>query len=233
MSLPDDIHVVFFDIGGPIYSDDTFLVASTTALQEIRTEQGRAPVVEADVRRIYDEIRNRPGSSFRLSFAERILGDIDLAPELARRTARTWHNPPEALYDDVLPLLRAIHGRVRIGVVANPERGAVEALQRDGVAPYIDIWGVSALVGFAKPSRELYDWAMAQAGTSAEHAVHVGNRLDNDVRPAKALGLSTVWVMRGEAPDHPTEAQMAEADLAVPDLTTLAVQLLPRLGRPG
>jgi putative hydrolase of the HAD superfamily len=51
--------------------------------------------------------------------------------------------------------------------------------------------------------------------------VHVGNRLDTDVRPARRLGLGTVWVLRGEAPPDPSPAQLAEADAAVADLTTL------------
>jgi putative hydrolase of the HAD superfamily len=56
--------------------------------------------------------------------------------------------------------------------------------------------------------------------------VHIGNRLDTDVRPAKALGLRTVWVLRGEAPDHPTPEQLAEPDIAVPTLDGLGPRLL-------
>ena len=58
--------------------------------------------------------------------------------------------------------------------------------------------------------------------------MHIGNRLDTDVRPAKALGLGTVWVLRGEAPPEPTPEQLAEADLSVPDLTTVADVILER-----
>jgi putative hydrolase of the HAD superfamily len=31
--------------------------------------------------------------------------------------------------------------------------------------------------------------------------------------------MRTVWVLRGEAPDEPTEAQLAEPDAAVQELT--------------
>ena len=43
----------------------------------------------------------------------------------------------------------------------------------------------------------------------------VGDRLDYDVRPAKAAGMRAVWVLRGEAPDEPTPAQVAESDASV------------------
>jgi hypothetical protein len=40
--------------------------------------------------------------------------------------------------------------------------------------------------------------------------------------------MGTVWVTRGEAPAKPTAEQLAEADLSVPDLSTVAAALLPR-----
>ena len=123
-----------------------------------------------------------------------------------------------------------MHGRVRTGVLANQEAAVVDALTRDGVAPFIDIWGVSALVGYEKPSPEFFGWALDRAGTDAAHAVHIGNRLDTDVRPAAALGLGTVWVLRGEAPDEPTPDQLAEPDLVVDGLDGLAEILLERAG---
>ena len=49
----------------------------------------------------------------------------------------------------------------------------------------------------------------------------VGDRLDYDVRPARAAGMRAVWVLRGEAPDDPTAEQLAEADAAIHDLAEL------------
>ena len=46
----------------------------------------------------------------------------------------------------------------------------------------------------------------------------IGDRLDYDVRPAKAAGMRAVWVLRGEAPDEPTPAQLAQSDAAVNEL---------------
>jgi putative hydrolase of the HAD superfamily len=43
----------------------------------------------------------------------------------------------------------------------------------------------------------------------------VGDRLDRDIAPAKALGMRTVWVLRNEAPEDPTAEQLAVPDAAV------------------
>ena len=49
----------------------------------------------------------------------------------------------------------------------------------------------------------------------------VGDRLDYDMVPAQAAGMRTIWVLRGEAPDDPTPAQLAIPDVAIDDLTRL------------
>jgi putative hydrolase of the HAD superfamily len=233
MTLPGELRAVFLDVGGPVYDDGNFVAAVLRALDDMRAEQGRGPADRAAVRRVYDAVRARQGGSLRTALATELLGDAGLRGELHDRTRRYWHHPPGTLYPDVLPLLQALSGKVAIGLLANQEAPVVEALTRDGVGAYIDIWGISALVGHEKPSPELFAWCLDRAGCAAGQAVHIGNRLDTDVRPAAALGLGTVWVLRGEAPDSPTAEQLAEPDLAVPDLTGLAGVLLPRIPSPA
>ena len=233
MTLPRELRAVFLDVGGPVYDDANYVAAVVRALDELRAGQGRGPADRREVSRIYDEVRASQGGSLRTALATELLGDAGLRAELHERTRRHWTHPPGTLHPDVLPLLRALAGRVAIGVLANQEAGVVDALTRDGVAPFVDVWGVSALVGYEKPSRELFTWCLEQAGCGPGQAVHVGNRLDTDVRPAAALGMGTVWVLRGEAPDDPTPEQLAEPDLAVPDLTGLADVLVPLTVRAG
>jgi FMN phosphatase YigB (HAD superfamily) len=227
MTMPRELRAVFLDVGGPVYSDENYLAAVVRALDELLFSQGRGPVDPAEVRWVYDAVRARQSGSLRTALATELLGDASLRGQLHEHTRRHWVHPPGSLYPDVLPLLRALSGRVVVGVLANQEAGVVDALTRDGVAPFVGVWGVSALVGHEKPSQELFRWCLAEAGCAPEQAVHVGNRLDTDVRPAAALGLGTVWVLRGEAPDDPTPEQLAEPDLAVRDLIGLADALLP------
>lgn len=231
MPLPPQLDAVFLDIGGPIYDDENFVGAVVLALDDLLARQSGAPVDRAAVRTIYQRIRVEQGGSFRTALATEILGDVTLRDELQRRTERYWHHPAGTMYQEVPAFLAELHGAVTVGVLANQPAGVAGDLRRDGVAELIDVWGISAIVGHEKPSRELFDWALDQAGTTADRAVHIGNRLDNDVRPAAALGLGTVWVLRGDAPPEPTLSQRAEADLVVDDLTGLADVLLERAGR--
>jgi FMN phosphatase YigB (HAD superfamily) len=220
-----ELRAVFCDVGGPIYDDENFVAAVLTALDELRSVDGEAPVDRPGFRRLYDASRAAQGGSLRGALAEAFLGDRARRAELHERTKAHWVHPAGTMYADVLPFLRSLAGRVKVGILANQEDAVVAALERDGVAPFIDVWGVSSLVGHEKPSPELFHWCLDRVGVAPSQAVHIGNRLDTDVRPARALGLGTVWVLRGEAPDDPTPQQLAEPDIAVASLEGLAPRL--------
>jgi HAD superfamily hydrolase (TIGR01662 family) len=48
--------------------------------------------------------------------------------------------------------------------------------------------------GHAKPSPVMFERALARAGVAAEDAVMVGDSHREDIEPARALGMETVWV---------------------------------------
>lgn len=54
-----------------------------------------------------------------------------------------------------------------------------------------DDWGVS------KPDPAFFDHVIAAAPCAAERILYVGDRLDNDIRPAAARGLRTALIRRG------------------------------------
>jgi 2-haloacid dehalogenase len=78
--------------------------------------------------------------------------------------------------------------------------------------------------GSYKPSHRNFELAFERMRTSRERVLHVAQSLFHDHVPAKALGLSTVWVNRrhdrpGSGATPPAEAV---PDLEVPDMATLA-----------
>jgi putative hydrolase of the HAD superfamily len=78
-----------------------------------------------------------------------------------------------------------------------------------------EVIALADLVGVEKPDDKIFQYALDKAGIPASRAVHVGNRLDSDIRPAKGLGLRTIWILRGDAPPAPTLDQLAEPDAIV------------------
>ena len=214
------VEMVFFDIGGVLYDDTFYARAINAALRALG-----ASFTDLEFDDVYRSARAAQAGSFRSVLARRFLGpDADMAA-LEAEASKYWAYPPEALHDDVRPGLAALAGRYRLGIIANQPSSVKDALRRDGLAAYFQVWGVSDDVGLEKPDPALFTHVLQEAGIDAARSVMVGDRLDYDVRPAKAAGMRAVWVLRGEAPDDPTPEQLAEADAAIHGLDELPAAL--------
>lgn len=224
------IDLVLLDVGGPIYDDSWYRDALLRATCELVAEEGGV-LAESEFQRVYDARRQSQSGSLRTAIAEHFLGAGD-RQRLSDRAESYWFYPPSALHPDVLPAVRELSERYRIALVANQRALVVDSLRRDGVADYVDDWAISESVGAAKPDPAIFWHALNQAGVSPQHAVHIGNRLDSDVRGAQQLGIRTIWLVRGEAPPDPTSEQLGEPDVAVFSMAEVpgAVERLERRG---
>ena len=133
-----------------------------------------------------------------------------------------WHPEDEVPFADALATLTALSARgYRLGVIANQVTGLRERLAAWGLLPYFEVVISSADVGVAKPSHDIFRLALERAGCPAAECVMVGDRLDNDIRPAKALGMRTVWVRSGLARYQEPSLGDGAADWQVDTLTEI------------
>jgi HAD superfamily hydrolase (TIGR01549 family) len=213
------IEMVFLDIGGVLYDDTVYARAWHRALRD-----AGARFTDAEFDEEYRRARTEQSGSFRRRLIARFLPEGDLR-ELESLAARYWHYPPSALYDDAVPCLEDLQGRYRLGVIANQPGEVRSAMRRDGLEPFFEVWGVSDDLGVGKPDPTLFELAVKAAGVAPGASVMVGDRLDYDIRPAARVGMRTVWMLRGEAPDEPTPEQLTETDGTVRSLTELPAEL--------
>ena len=125
----------------------------------------------------------------------------------------TWL--PNELYPDALPCLDALRSAgLRVGAVGNTPEAAEDALR-----PQIDVLGSSGRWAVAKPAPEFFARVIAATGLPAEEVAYVGDRVDNDVRPARAAGMFAVHIRRG--PWGYLQAGADEADARIHSLAEL------------
>jgi 2-haloacid dehalogenase len=126
-------------------------------------------------------------------------------------------------FPDTAAALRHLHDRFRLGVITNCDRDLfARSNRRLGVT--LD-WIVTAEDADAyKPSLAPFELAFATLDLPRERILHVAQSLFHDHVPAKELGLTTVWVDRRHDRDGfgATPEAVAEPDLIVPDMVTLA-----------
>ena len=214
------LEMVFFDIGGVMYDDSVYARSWRKALRESGAE-----FTDEEFDEEYAAARAAQSESFRRRLTKRFLGSDDDLAAVEARAARYWAYPPDALYPDVVPCLEALQGEFRLGVIANQPTSVRAAMDRDGLSRFFEVWGVSDDLGLQKPDPKLFSHVLYTAGVSPARTVMIGDRLDYDVRPARTAGMRAIWMLRGEAPDEPTAAQLAEADGWARDLTEIPALL--------
>lgn len=100
------------------------------------------------------------------------------------------------LYPDALPSVRALRaaGR-RVAVIGNQPATRSAELRALGVEA--DVMAMSDEIGVSKPAPAFFARCVDLLGAAAERIAYVGDRIDNDVRPARAAGLQAIWLRRG------------------------------------
>ena len=151
-----------------------------------------------------------PGSSYRDVMTEvaRRLGVEE--PAAVARSLPSWQPFP-----DVRASLEEARARGwKLAILSNTDRDLIEAsMKRIGVPFELAI--VASEIGSYKPARVHWDRFFAQTGAATDHHVHVAQSHVHDVVPARALGLTTVWINRlGKRGDPPPTREL-------PDLSRL------------
>lgn len=109
-----------------------------------------------------------------------------------------WHTEDEAPFEDTEETLKYLKERgYMLGIIANQSLGTEKRLSQWGLLKYFDRIAASAELGVAKPDKAIFEKAFMLADCTPIDAVMVGDRLDNDIIPAKSLGMKTIWIRKG------------------------------------
>jgi HAD superfamily hydrolase (TIGR01549 family) len=100
------------------------------------------------------------------------------------------------LYPDVRPCLRTLKDAgYFVGIAGNQTTRAGRFLRELNLP--CDILATSDDWGVTKPDEAFFTKLIAVSGHQPDEIAYVGDRLDNDLRPATAAGLHTIFVKRG------------------------------------
>ncbi len=101
------------------------------------------------------------------------------------------------IYPDVVPCLRWLRDAgVVVGIAGNQPVGTEEALRSLEVPA--DIVASSASWGIEKPDAGFFERVVAETdGLDPSQIAYVGDRLDNDIEPARRAGMISVFLRRG------------------------------------
>jgi HAD superfamily hydrolase (TIGR01662 family) len=136
-----------------------------------------------------------------------------------------WEPSLDDLYADAIPCLRRLsEAGYRLGVVGNQPPSSEPFLAALGVS--LDFVASSGSWGVAKPAPEFFTRVADQFALPPDQVLYVGDRLDNDILPAKAVGMRAVLIRRGPwGVMHARDPNASQADAVLASLDDLAACL--------
>lgn len=215
------IRAIFFDVGETLV-DEHRLYRDYAMRMEVTYEYFMQTIEAAmarrePVRNVFDAVK--PGFDFKAARAQR---DAE-----GKKFVIGTHD----LYADAAHSLSALRARgYFIGIVGNQPASAEAMLRDSGLAA--DFIATSEGWGVAKPDPAFFQKVIEAAGVDPHHIAYVGDRVDNDVLPARAAGMHPILIRRGpwgRAQWHWPEA--GEAHMRIESLSELPEALPgPALG---
>ena len=199
----EEIKWLFFDVG-------------STLVDESKVYEDRMKRI-ADLSGLTYEQINKYAMSF---YKENKKGDLEVARQLGVKLPK-WESQYERLYTDTKDCLKKLSRIYKIGVIANQSLGTSERLENFGVRKYIDLIIASAEEGVSKPDRRIFEIALERSCCKPENAVMIGDRIDNDIVPAKQLGMKTIWVKQGFGSLWNITDESEKADIEVNNLSDI------------
>jgi len=133
-------------------------------------------------------------------------------PDALARSLPTWEPFPE-----VRGALEAARAQGwKLAILSNTDRDFIDAsIGRIGVPFELAI--VASEIGSYKPGRKHWDRFFADTGAATDGHVHVAQSHFHDIVPARALGLTTVWINRYGERAEPSPTRELHDLTALPD----------------
>ncbi len=193
----------FLDALG-IHHEDPALVARAawTALEDAMRTARATDWVEPD----YGEVSRLAVDALGLSLSREEAG------ALLEATYISGIEGGKAPFDDAGAVLVELRRRgFRLAVVTNRAFGGERFrsdLRNAGLDIGWDVEAVSVEVGYLKPHRAIFDFALSRLGIRPAEGLMVGNSLAEDIAGAQAVGMAAAW-----------RRSPADAEGVVPDYT--------------
>ena len=96
--------------------------------------------------------------------------------------------------EDALTALNYLTGKYQLHIITN---GFLDAqnrkLDHSGIAKYFDIMVTSECADARKPSPEIFEYSLDQAGASKHESIMIGDNPRTDIHGAKEFGMKTIF----------------------------------------
>jgi 2-haloacid dehalogenase len=222
----DHFDVLTFDCYGTLVDWESGIVAAIKAVAANHSHEMSSEEILGLYSRLEPEAQAAPYKSYREVLRQVMRGigkamGVTLTEEEEQSLADSL--PSWKPFPDTVAALRKLKSKYKLGVISNIDDDLFAHTASSLEVPF-DYLITAQQVGSYKPSPQNFEVALSRIGVPREKILHVAQSVFHDVIPAKALGITSVWVNRhvGKKEGGATPNAIGAPDLTVPDLKTLA-----------
>ncbi len=220
--MPYKIKAVLFDVGGPL---DTEKIMDREIDEQIKASFRSNGLAISDGE--YDTVNRWAVDVFAAKTYHSIIwkiaqGDMKLIERVESELMDTVPQRDQLrgdfeLREGMTELLAELSAEgLLLGLAANQPAGTVTKMERFGVAQYFTYREVSGSINLRKPDPRLLLHSCAGLGIEPQEAIMIGDRIDNDIVPARMLEMATIRFVSGrhsnQQPRSWNEAPHADVD---------------------
>jgi putative hydrolase of the HAD superfamily len=104
---------------------------------------------------------------------------------------------PPPLKEGVKQTLDELSTNYKIGLISNtgitPGKIIIKVFQEYNILDYFQVMVFSDEIGYYKPHPSIFNSALKELGCNPRNAIHIGDRLETDIKGAKDCNMYTVW----------------------------------------
>ncbi len=191
---------LFLDLGGTVIDDTIWKEYLDGLLIETMRSVGigvtNDELASARARARNNKV-NRPTVAALYEFTGDETEAVKLFGEAYERLRGYYDNGveiPDFLTPNAQKGLTRLGGKFRLATLSNNISKVRYLLDITGVADYFKEHFISEEIGAAKPDEAIFRVALNNTGIKPNQGLMVGDRLDNDIIPARRLGMTTALI---------------------------------------
>jgi len=214
---------ILFDVGGPLDLEFAWEIAVDSAIAAACSLEGmrldQAAIEEASER----AVEAFAPDAYAHMISTLCGGDPATIDRVRRRVrAITGELDLFQLRPDIDGLLGRLTERgLKLGIVANQPATIVPRLERAGIAGFFVYTGITGTTGLRKPDPRAFTAAAEALGVTPVQCIMVGDRIDNDITPAKVVSMATILFRSGRHRKQRPRSAAEIPDAVVTDVPEL------------
>ncbi len=219
------IRAVLLDVGNVLVDETELYEMYQNQLLELLQDDG-IDVSQDQMKEYLQQFWQRGLSNYRAAILWHFV-----KPDMEKfRRLRKELKPLLAFYEAWKPklipgakeIVISLSQKYQLALAGNQPTQIKRFLQSQDILQYFEYHLVSEEMGLAKPDPLFFQIILDRLGVSPQEAVMVGDRVDNDIAPAKRLGLKTIRFLF-----WPFSLQNVHTPLEMPDWTIQNLRELP------